>query len=238
MPGAGRNPWPASDKKSWRQSPQVQPNIRHSLRDGFTDYTRSPQGPAVLPLSSTRCARHHRQLDLSTGRPGPHDFSVRLGRARRARLPRPPPPRPTHRDDWPNVPLHRGGMCESIRVICPTRQAARLRQTGTTGYLRTRGMRGCASKLRGDQSVDHDFSKRDFRAEQSLRIRSYLLPDYIRRSSNRCGLRSKLSETLSSEQVWGPQSQVFPGLRLDRKCFDPAHLHDCTQEAQHSSRAR
>src|SRR5262249_55807719 len=25
MPGAGRNPWPASKKKSWRQSPQVQP---------------------------------------------------------------------------------------------------------------------------------------------------------------------------------------------------------------------
>jgi len=26
MPGAGRNPWPASNKKSWRQLPQVQPN--------------------------------------------------------------------------------------------------------------------------------------------------------------------------------------------------------------------
>jgi hypothetical protein len=26
MPGAGRNPWPASKKKSWRQSPQVQPD--------------------------------------------------------------------------------------------------------------------------------------------------------------------------------------------------------------------
>jgi hypothetical protein len=37
MPGAGRNPWLASKQKSWRQSPQVQPNqiIRHSLRNGF-----------------------------------------------------------------------------------------------------------------------------------------------------------------------------------------------------------
>jgi hypothetical protein len=38
---AGRwpRPWPACRKKSRRQSPQVQPNIRHSLRDGLTAYT-------------------------------------------------------------------------------------------------------------------------------------------------------------------------------------------------------
>jgi hypothetical protein len=39
MPGAGRNPWPACNKESRRQSPQVQPNIRHSLRDSFNAYT-------------------------------------------------------------------------------------------------------------------------------------------------------------------------------------------------------
>ena len=39
MPGAGRNPWPACKNASTRQSPQVQPVIRHSLRDGLTVYT-------------------------------------------------------------------------------------------------------------------------------------------------------------------------------------------------------
>jgi len=38
---AGRWPQPMArlQKKSRRQSPQVQPNLRHSLRDGFNAYT-------------------------------------------------------------------------------------------------------------------------------------------------------------------------------------------------------
>jgi len=49
---------------------------RPSLRDGLRAYTRSPQGPAFLPLSPARSSKR-RRLDLSTGRPGPHDFAVR-----------------------------------------------------------------------------------------------------------------------------------------------------------------
>jgi hypothetical protein len=39
MPGEGLTHGPPANKKSWRQSPQVQPIIRHSLRDGVTAYT-------------------------------------------------------------------------------------------------------------------------------------------------------------------------------------------------------
>jgi len=61
--------------KSRRQSPQVQPVNRHSPRAGLNAYTCSPRGPARLPPSLTRRAGRRRQLGLSTGRPGPHDFT-------------------------------------------------------------------------------------------------------------------------------------------------------------------
>jgi hypothetical protein len=75
-PDAGPAPMARLQKKSRRQSPQVRAEHRPSLRDGSTVYTYSPRGPAFLPPSS---ADHHRQLDLSTGRSGPHDFTVRIG---------------------------------------------------------------------------------------------------------------------------------------------------------------
>ncbi|MBV9456547.1 MAG: hypothetical protein JO141_03365 [Bradyrhizobium sp.] len=55
---------------------------RPSLREWVTAYTRSPQGPAFLPLSLTTFVEKHRQLDLSTGRSGPHDFAVRIDAVR------------------------------------------------------------------------------------------------------------------------------------------------------------
>src|SRR5690242_14243388 len=52
---------------------------RPSLRDGFTPYTCSPQEPGFLaPVAS----RSFCSLDLSVGRPGPHDFGVRIGDVR------------------------------------------------------------------------------------------------------------------------------------------------------------
>src|SRR3569833_1953874 len=47
-------PWPPCSKKCTGQEPQVRP--RHPgppCANGFTAYTRSPQGPAFLPLSLT-----------------------------------------------------------------------------------------------------------------------------------------------------------------------------------------
>jgi len=93
--GAGKagcrpHPWPASKWKSWRQSPQVWPNIRPSLRNGFTAYS------ALSPETGLSCPRHSRshrtrELDLSVGRPGPHAFTVRADDARLAS-----PARPSH----------------------------------------------------------------------------------------------------------------------------------------------
>jgi hypothetical protein len=54
--------------------PQVQPNIRPSLRNGFSGYRRSPRGSAVLPPSPAD--HHHRRLGISTAMPGPHHFAV------------------------------------------------------------------------------------------------------------------------------------------------------------------
>jgi hypothetical protein len=75
MPGAGRNPWPACSKKCRRQVPQVQP--------------RHPGIPCAMVLTLIRALprdrldcpyhratrEHHRQLGISTGMPGPHDFT-------------------------------------------------------------------------------------------------------------------------------------------------------------------
>ena len=52
--------------------------IRHSLHNGFTAYTCSPQGPALLPLSPARSSKQartwHQHRDART---------TRLGRAHR-----------------------------------------------------------------------------------------------------------------------------------------------------------
>jgi hypothetical protein len=56
---AGRWPQPMArlQKKSRRQLPQVQPNIRHSLRDGFTPYTCSPWCAGLFGHHHLRDAR-------------------------------------------------------------------------------------------------------------------------------------------------------------------------------------
>jgi hypothetical protein len=76
-PGAGWRPWSACSKKARGRTTGAAEITRPSLRDGFTAYTSSPRGPAFLPPSPARSSQ--RRLDLSTGRPGPHDFAVRTG---------------------------------------------------------------------------------------------------------------------------------------------------------------
>ncbi len=67
MPGAGRNPWPACRKISRRQSPQVQPVIRHSLRDGlYVLYVISLVRRAFWP-PSPREAKPRRELTSASG---------------------------------------------------------------------------------------------------------------------------------------------------------------------------
>ncbi len=64
-------------------------------------YRALPGDRAFLPPSS---ARSSRDLSLSVGRPGPHDFAVRVSHVRLTCPPRPSHPRPTYRDDRPKRP--------------------------------------------------------------------------------------------------------------------------------------
>jgi hypothetical protein len=57
-------------------------------------------------ISHRRLAGHPARLSASPGAPGPHDFAVRVSRARRTRCPRPSHPAPNTRDDR-EAPLSR-----------------------------------------------------------------------------------------------------------------------------------
>jgi hypothetical protein len=48
---------------------------RHSLRNGFTAYTRPPRCPGLI--ATVTCGIAHK-LDPSVGRSGPRDFAVRV----------------------------------------------------------------------------------------------------------------------------------------------------------------
>jgi hypothetical protein len=65
-------------------------NIRPSLRSGFTAYF------VLSPVNGLSCHRRHAdrstRLDASIGASGPHDFAVRISRARQSQLSRPPHP--------------------------------------------------------------------------------------------------------------------------------------------------
>src|SRR5690349_5841427 len=84
--GAGKagcrpHPWPASNKKSWRQSPQDWPNIRPSLRGGFNGVLRAlPGEPGFLAPIASRIVTA--RLSAGVGAPGPHDFAVRSSAVR------------------------------------------------------------------------------------------------------------------------------------------------------------
>ena len=58
MPGAGRNPWPPCSEKSTGKEPQVQPIIRHSLRNGLRLITRSPWEPGFLAPIAAQIVPH------------------------------------------------------------------------------------------------------------------------------------------------------------------------------------
>ena len=65
--------------------------LRHSLRNGFTAYgVISPATGFLATVIPGKLASP--KLDASTGASGPHDFTVRIGRARPSQLSRPPHP--------------------------------------------------------------------------------------------------------------------------------------------------
>src|SRR3954447_19082921 len=84
-PDAGRAHGPRAEKKHAAE-PQVWPNnARPSLRNGFNGlYVISPGTGSLAPVARN----DHCRLDLSSGRAGPHDFTVRsMSFVRKAKAP-------------------------------------------------------------------------------------------------------------------------------------------------------
>ena len=129
-PGASRRPRSACNKKARGRTTGSAEIARPSLRDGFNAYTCSPRGPACLPPSPASSSL--RRLGLSTGRPGPHDFTSTPCRSSACETHN---VKHTLRHDasiasfGPTFvtiakrPSDRAGMRGNVRLICPTAQA-------------------------------------------------------------------------------------------------------------------
>ena len=111
MPGDGLTHGPPATKNAGGSHHRFSRINRHSLRDGVTVYTRSPRGAG---LDSPRRSQSSCELDPSVGRSGPHDFTVRIGRARLAQPTRPSHPAPNVRDDREAPLLIRGGTRQEM----------------------------------------------------------------------------------------------------------------------------
>jgi hypothetical protein len=76
MPGDDLTHGPPAIKKQAGSHHRFSRINRHSLRDGLRLISRSPRGPGFLaPVIPEKLASQ--ELDLSVGRPGPRDFTVR-----------------------------------------------------------------------------------------------------------------------------------------------------------------
>jgi hypothetical protein len=76
MPGEGLTHGPPATKKAGGSHHSFSQINRHSPRNGFNGVLRAlPGDRAFLPPSSARSSS--RQLGISVGMPGPHDFAVR-----------------------------------------------------------------------------------------------------------------------------------------------------------------
>ncbi len=114
-------------KKCRRQVPQVQPDEPGlPCAMVLTAASRSPRCAGLVGHRLRMLLSHQR--DLSVGRSGPRDLTVRIELARRPANAK-PQIRCVHRSPLlrlvtigRNVPLHRGGISEIIVVICPTWQ--------------------------------------------------------------------------------------------------------------------
>jgi hypothetical protein len=104
MPGEGLTHGPRAKRSARGGYHRFSRIIRHSPRDGFNAYTRSPWGPAVLPPSLAGCVR--RIITSLASAPGGQDHTISRPRSavRRhakhaADTSRPPHPRLACRDD-------------------------------------------------------------------------------------------------------------------------------------------
>jgi len=107
-------------EKSWRQTPQVWPNIRPSLRDGFTAYSALSSGTGLS--CPRRRAIISRDLTSASGgqdhtpSPSAPASFVRVHKAR-ATPPRPSHPAPNVRDDREAPLLSERGTARIMLLI-------------------------------------------------------------------------------------------------------------------------
>jgi hypothetical protein len=115
-PGAVRTHGPRATK-STRQNHRYEPDIRPSLRDGFTAYTRSPRGPAFLPPchDNARCARRQHRDARTTRFRRAHRIVRPRDRSRRNPM-RPPHPASTL-VTIAKRPSCRGGTARTNKLI-------------------------------------------------------------------------------------------------------------------------
>src|SRR5665647_3654110 len=94
--------------------------IRHSLRNGFTAYRRSPRRSGFLVTVALEKLASQ-ELDASVEASGPHDFAVRIRavRQRRIRVHR----SLSHVRDDGRRPSSRDRMASDMPLICPTVKA-------------------------------------------------------------------------------------------------------------------
>ena len=72
---------------------------RPSPRNGFTTYFALSPGTGFVAPVAHDARQKHRELGISSGMPGPHDFVVRAGASRLLSPSRPSQPASTYRDD-------------------------------------------------------------------------------------------------------------------------------------------
>jgi hypothetical protein len=123
MPGDGFTHGPPANEKAGGSDQGLSRINRHSLRNGVTAYTRPPRCPGFL--ATVTCRSSPASLipasgdqDHATSPSASATFVRRSIRVHRI-------PAPRFVTIGRNVPLHRGGMRETLLVICPTRQARR-----------------------------------------------------------------------------------------------------------------
>jgi hypothetical protein len=82
MPGEGLTHGPPAEKTQAAVTTGLAEHPAFPARWAYDLYVISPGTGLIAPVA--RNARHeHRKLDLSTGRPGPHDFTVRAHQSSR-----------------------------------------------------------------------------------------------------------------------------------------------------------
>jgi hypothetical protein len=76
MPGDGLTHGPPANKKAGGSDHRFSRINRHSLRNGFTAYMRSPRCAGLFSSVARKVVPH--EIDSSVGESGPRAFGVRL----------------------------------------------------------------------------------------------------------------------------------------------------------------